>query len=112
MALSWYCCRICGRERDVCAGCRSAWAIKFTVLLQGAVGAAVQLDRLLCRHQWRLCLGPIKLERPGGWRGFGKFQYLRWVGWRSVRLQLADRSRRADPTKLGRHDARTGRLRV
>src|SRR5665811_1191671 len=46
MALSWYCCRICGRERDVCAGCRSAWAIKFTVLLQGATGAAVQLDRL------------------------------------------------------------------
>src|ERR1035437_6743384 len=90
LALSWHCRRICGRERDVCAGCRSAWAIKFTVLLQGATGAAVQLDRLLCRHQWPLCLGPLALERSGGWRGFGKIQFRQRIGRRTARLQLAD----------------------
>ena len=37
------------------------------------MGAAVQLDGFLCRHLWRLCLGPFELERSGGWYGLGNF---------------------------------------
>src|SRR5271169_2517320 len=40
-------------------------------LLQG-VGRTVWLDRLLLRHQRRLWLGALELERSSGWRGLWK----------------------------------------
>ena len=40
---------------------------------QGGAPQAYELDRLLSRHQWRLCLGPFELERSGRRYGFRRF---------------------------------------